>query len=657
MAEEEKEIKKTGRPKNVESGDTVVNEKETEHLNMSNQDQEYISIKDLDKRWMTLAQKFGDVKGGSNGLATVINKWNELNPFLQNQRIKNIYTQAKDFDKNQIAEFLKNPGGNEQELRSLGWSNSGGQQIYYNILRRAADIPLYLHYLIPENLPNDSDYNKDDYKVEDKLVNDWVDKFDVQNTFKTIALEVKREGKSSYLFRNKFLGEGKNKKPGFCTLQKLPTDWIKITGKGELGYTISFNMMYFQNIANSPANYGDFIIEAWKNLQETGVFELEDGHYKFNIDKAKDYKFEYEGKSYYSTIESLTTKINSRKNQITYMFWLKMPFDICYTFASDNSTPWMAPDTMGLMQNLQELNDYGQLAGLIASTPLSAVLTGEIEPISNPRAGQNESVFSPEVIQGMMDRFNAATSTNIEAWLLPVRNIKLHQLEADVNASEIISTATENFIQKAGESGLTITTDKPNIGQVTVAKLLAASQQNYVTLQFRKVMNYILQHKLGFKYMWKIDIWGDIFNIDNEKSRLKEIVAGGNTALLPKLMSAEGLSLRDTRSLTKYIKSLDFMKDFKTYTQESKTDNLESDKKVGRPQIAEGNIENDATAASRDKGTNTSDNREQMAFSNICPVCGGPKEQGQLVCENCEAEIYAYSDADEEVKQEKAKNK
>ena len=311
---------------------------------------------------------------------------------------------------------------------------------------------------------------------------------------------------------------------------------------------------------------------------------------------------------------------------------------------------------MGLMQNLQELNDYGQLAGLIASTPLSAVLTGEIEPISNPRAGQNESVFSPEVIQGMMDRFNAATSTNIEAWLLPVRNIKLHQLEADVNASEIISTATENFIQKAGESGLTITTEKPNIGQITVAKLLAASQQNYVTLQFRKVMNYILQHKLGFKYMWKIELWGDIFTIDNEKGQLKEMVAGGNTALLPKLMSAEGLSLRDTRALTKYIKSLDFMKDFKTYTQESKAASDASNRPVGRPSIADGNIENDATAASRDGGTNTSDNREQMAFATICPVCGGKKEQGQLVCESCEAEIYAYSDLDEE-SVEKQKNK
>ena len=76
------------------------------------------------------------------------------------------------------------------------------------------------------------------------------------------------------------------------------------------------------------------------------------------------------------------------------MFWLRIPDDICFTFASDNSTPWVVPDTIGLLQKLQELSDYGKLAGLIASTPLTAVLTGEIESISSPRAGKNESRIS-----------------------------------------------------------------------------------------------------------------------------------------------------------------------------------------------------------------------------------------------------------------------
>lgn len=617
--EEKKAVKKAGRPKNNPIVEEVVDEKDQIILDMEKKDDKYITIDDLGKKWKSVFNQMATLDG-KEGIQTVATKWNKLNPFLQNQRIKEIYTQAREFDKTAVSKFLSSPGSHEEELRGLGWANSGSQQIYYTILRRSADIPKYNYYLIPPLLDSMEDYNDNSFKNEDKLINDWLDLFNIPNTFKTIALEVKREGKSSYLLRNKFIGEGKSKRPAFTTLQKLPTDWVKITGKGQLGFTISFNMMYFLNIANSPSDFGDFMEKAWANIVEKGIVTQQDlkganKSLQFNVEKAIDYSFEYNGQQYSSIIES--KKIG---RQVTYLFWLRMPYDICYTFGSDNSHPWVAPDTMGLMLKLQELTDYGQLAGLIASTPLSAVLTGEIETIDNPRAGKNESVYSPEVLQGYMAQFNAATSTNIEAWLWPAKNMKLQQLSTDVNSSEIITTSTENLIVNSGESGMTITTDKPNVAQVTVAKLLAASQQNYVTLQFENVMNFILQHKLGFKYPWKIKIWGDIFTDENEKKFLKEIVANGNIALFPKLMSSEGISMRDTKSIINYIEHADFYKYFKTYTQllqqESQEEDLTEDELAeiqegaGRPSLSDDEIESDATAASRDRGDNIADNRE-----------------------------------------------
>ena len=281
------------------------------------------------------------------------------------------------------------------------------------------------------------------------------------------------------------------------------------------------------------------------------------------------------------------------------------------------------------LEILQELTDYGTLAGLIASTPLTSVLTGEIEPIPNPRAGKDESIFNPETVRGMMDQFNMATSTNIECWLFPAKNIKLQQLNSDVNSSDIINTATDNFITSSGDAGLTVTTNKPNVAQVNVAKQLAASQQEYVTLQFEKVINFILQHKLGFTYRWKIRIWGDIFNQENETKLLKEMVASGNIAVLPKLMSSQRMSMRDTKAFAEYIKTLDFYKEFMQYTQQSKHDmDMESAKQnaelaeeseeeedesgnpVGRPGADENNVDNDSTAQGIENGTNTKEGRE-----------------------------------------------
>lgn len=618
--------KKPGRPKKAPVVNTEVNEQSVDRLQM---EEDRVTIETLNNQWKKVYANLSESSHGVSGVVTtVMDKWNKLNPFLQNQRIKNLYTQAKAYGKADISEFLANPGNNERPLRSLSWANSSSQQIYYNILRRSCDIPLYNWYVIPDLMESDSDYNGEVFQNEDKLVQEWLETFDVQNTFKTIALEVKREGKSSYLLRNKISGVGKSKTVDFCTLQKMPTDWIKITGKGSLGYTISFNMMYFLNIANSPSFFGEFIEAAWNDMIYNGIVTLPEGSQKYefhpeevikvNEDKTiKEYTFSYEGTTVKPIIESITEGIGRGRNQ-RYMFWLQMPYDICYTFGSDNSHPWMAPDTMGLMLKMQELTDYCQLAGLIASTPLTAVLTGEIEPIANPRAGKNESIFTPEVIQGMQDKFNAITSTNVEAFLWPAKNIKLQQLSADVNSSDIISTATSNFLESAGEGGLTIATEKPNVAQITAAKLLAASQQDYVTIQFQKVMNFILQHKIGLKLRWKIKIWGNIFTIENEKKYLKEIVANGNIALLPKLMSAEGISIRDTKALTSYVKSFKFYDDFMTYTQLKASELASGESEVvdeegnpvGRPPIDDGDVENENTAASKEAGSNTSDNRE-----------------------------------------------
>ena len=608
--------KKAGRPKSVPVEDIATNEKNTERLEMGKKEAEVVTIEDVTQQWRNVFNKTA-LLSKTDGVGAVLDKWNKLNPFLQNQRIKNIYTRAKKYSKTNIAEFLENPGNNEMQLRSLAWANSSSQQIYYNILRRSADIPKYNYFKIPELLEKGDGYDSDSFKFEDKLTDEWLELFNIPNTFKTIALEVKREGKSSYLLRNKISGESKQRKPAFCTLQKLPTDWTKITGKGQLGFTVSFNFMYFMNIANSPSFFGEFFEKAWADMTSSGVVDT--AKKSVDMEKASKYTFKFGDKTYSSTIEY----IKGRKNE-EYLFWLKLPYDICYTFGSDNSNPWVAPDTMGLMLKLQELTDYGTLAGLIASTPLTSVLTGEIEPIPNPRAGKNESIFDPGVLDGMMEKFNAVTSTNTEAWFFPVKNIKLQQLSSDVNSSEIISAATENFIESAGDSGLTITDSKPNVAQVNVAKQLAASQQEYVTLQMENVMNFILQHKLGLKHHWKIRIWDDIFNHENNVKLLKEIVANGNIALLPKLMSAERMSMRDTKAMAEYIKTLDFYKEFMTYTQASKhemdqeqqedsesEDEAGTEKKVGRPEIPENDLENDATAAARDRGDNTSDNREQ----------------------------------------------
>ena len=639
MAEETK--KKRGRPKaSASEPERVIDDSTKGPLMMEDKDES--SIEELSSRWQKTFTNIMTLSNRGVDVSEYIYAWNRANPFIQNQRVKNLSTHGVTYSKEQLARFAANPASSEVALRGAAMTASSSQQIFYNILRRASDVPLYNHFVIPELLDGEGDYDKDAFRTEAKLVDDWFDTFNVPNSLKTIALQVKREGKCSYIFRNRFSGAGKSKRTDYAIFEKLPTDWIKITGIGQLGYTVSFDFSYFLQVGNDPAFFGEFFVKAWNDMMASGlIVEGRNGKKQFDLAKAKGYRFEW-GQSMITTmIESrLVNGIEQR-----YIFWVTLPFDLAYTFASDNSTPFVAPDTTGLLQKLQELTDYGTLAGLIASTPLTAVLTGEAEFVEGARPNKNETKISPEVLLGLQTMFNSMTSSNVEAYFMPLKNIKLQQLSADVNSSDITTKAMKNLVAYAGEGGLTITTDKPSIAQVRAAEHLAAEQQRYVTLQIENVLNYILKHNLGFKYLWKVRIWGDIFFADDEKSLVKEQVQAGNLALLPKLMSGEGISMTDTEALTKYVSSLGIYDLFRTMTMErahvlgveeakASDDTGSGNGKVGRPTLPDSKVTSDSTAISKDSGANTKEGRETASMK--CPICHERHlTEGEMVCEHC----------------------
>ena len=103
------------------------------------------------------------------------------------------------------------------------------------------------------------------------------------------------------------------------------------------------------------------------------------------------------------------------------MYWIQLPQELCYTFCSDTSHVWTIPDTAALFMDLQELTDYSVLAGLIASSPLSAVLTAEAEMVDDAKPGLDQSKLNAETLLGMQNMFNNMTSGNIEGYFAPLK--------------------------------------------------------------------------------------------------------------------------------------------------------------------------------------------------------------------------------------------
>lgn len=556
-----------------------------------------------------------------------INNLNLYNPFIQNQRLKMLNTLPNQISREDLAKALTAPQNNEEILRSEGWAMSASQYLYYKILRLAADVPMYKWYVTPELL-KESDYKSKDFEEEDKFVNNWLKTFDVANSLKRVALEVKREGKQVYVLRNSiYRKENGERVTNFAAFQKLPSNYIKLVKIGQHGYVPSFNMMIFMNPGVSPSLYPEFIQEIWADMVSNGAItvnpmdasQVSRGTRSFNsskysigdCSKLQNYSYVYEDKY---TKEELrgTLEVSRKSSKLTYFFWVQLPQDLCYTFCSDSSTPWAVPDTSGLLMSLDELEDYDTLQGLIDSTPLTAVLTAEAETIPNPNPGRDQTILNPETIAAFQDKFNDSTSTNLEALFAPLKNFKLLSLPSQPNGSEISATATKNVINRAGLGGIISTTDKPSVSQVKTSQLIAEAEANFVTLQIESVLNMIINKLLGCKYKWNLHIWGGIFTFAEEQKRDKELFVSGASFLLPKILSGYDMDMRDARAIELYTNALGVYKDLKTITQERKEKadaKSQTQTTQGRPEVDVDESENDNTLKSKDSGLDTADMR------------------------------------------------
>ena len=639
MGEETKTPNKGGRPKKTVP--ITEQEQPQDSKLLMTQDEPVTEVKDVLQSCTNFFNSFLGNVDASSVLGQGIYQLNQYNPFLQNTRLKTLAGLPIEMDKTSIINALKNPQFHEEDIRGAAASLSSTQYLYYKILRQAGDIPLMKYVKYPPLL-DASEYKTDKFKNDDDFVDQWLEKFDVVNTFKRIAIEVKREGKPSYLLRSHVTKKGGKKIVDYGALQKLPPQFVKLTAIGEHGFVASFNLMVFMNPAFVPAQYPTFIQRVWSDMINNKIanFDPKKKIYKLDVQKASTYVFtDEDGTPYDTLIESTEKK--------TYMFWVQLPQDLCYTFCSDTSTATAAPDTAGLFMDLQELTDYSVLAGLIASTPLTSLLTGEIELIPNPSTGRDQTAMNPETVLKFQNLFNSMTSTNTEAFFAPLKNLKLQSLNNVPNSSEIKTKAVSNFISVAGEGGNIIATEKPSIAQVKTANMLSAAQYDFVVKQFKSALNNIVQECIDTDYKWKVDIFGDIFSEQNEKKFLKEMVAAGMKGFMPKLLAYEDMTVKDAKAVDYYLESIDFYKNLTTLTQEaaaelnatnmtdSKKDDTNLPKQVGRPALDDDDIESDETAASREKGSNTSENKDIYAAKR-CAICGAELEDEEdILCDEC----------------------
>lgn len=613
---------------------------------INNYANEQISLERVQNRWASIFGKYATL--GSDALATAwAQGWGQLNnPFLQNYRIKQILAPSQKMDQDELSEAVNNPESNELELDRVSMNFYYKNYVYNFLVKLNRETPMYKWYVTPQYIDAD-EMSKDSFKKESQKVDRIMKALKPSLTFKTITTQVNLEGKSSYLPRISYDKEGN---VNFFVLQKLNTDMVKLTGFGsKQQFIASFNMIVFLQPAYDVSQYPQYIRDVWYDMNARGIIrENDEGELEFNplADIPDGHIVEWTGKY--------------------YIYWVQLPQELCYTFYTDGAHPNAFPDTIGLFNDLNDLDDYRWLQASLLSKGVTSVLTAQVPMIKDPKAGSDATAISPDTVLGYTDLFQQTVSGNILPFFAPFTNYELHTIESQPEALDVIYDRTRDLIATSGNASLLPITDKPSIASVKAAQNIQASRSEYLTRQYEQFLNNIINEEFGLKNKWKITLWGDIFNIRDDAKNLKELVLTGMEGFLPKLLSAYDESLEDYKSNILYMEALDVklkktldedkMKlqadlNIKTAKENAKlnTNNLNSSNssssskstinsnikpikiedgnttnsdtglgnKVGRPRLTDDEIENDSTATSADAGNNVSDIKE---FSYTIPL-------------------------------------
>ena len=637
MAVEQK--RKVGRPPKNKPVDPVVNE-QVERIRMTeDKDDKKIVLTDIQQKWREILHTYSDRGLSMTQISSALSNAMLNNPFLQNQRLRRISSNASAKSKTDLQKALQSPQGNEQLFREESLFLSFTNYVYHSLLNLYRDIPLYNYYYTPKYVDK-KDMNGDNFKKESKKVDKILKAFKVKQTFKKINKATQVEGKTTWLLRRSMQNNGDI---DFFVLQKLDSDMVKLTSMGsDQNFICSFNFMIFLNPMYSLEFYPPIFKEIFQELLDNGIItEDSKGNLKFSPQALA--LAQSEGKlTYDGTFE------NSNNN---YLYWVQLPQTLAWTFSQDESHANAFPDTIGLFMDLSELDGYRWIQSSILSNVVSSILTAEVPYIKDAQAGSDASVFSPDSIIGFENLFKQNVSNMVLPFFAPFENYKLFTIENQPENLNIIYSRLRDLVATSGTSSLLGITEKPTVAMTVAAKQLAASHCDYLTRQFENFLNYAVNNKFNLKYDWKITLWGDIYHWRDDLKIAKELLSGGVKSVLPKILSAEDMSLEDCICTSDYIDSLGIHFN----EVEEQTNNP-----VGRPTLDDDQVQNDNTAISKDAGNNVSENKEfsvninldkmSVLSENLCASCGKKLENNEeFLCDLClEEQISLRKEEDEQ---------
>lgn len=595
-----------------------------------------VSVQQVENKWKQVFSSpigggFGGVAPGGYLLnigASFVN-----DPYLLNQRIKQLSTLPAFTDREQIEESLKNPENNEFDLREATHSMIYLTYPLYRLQMLYEGILKYRSYIEPRYVDK-KEMNTPRFKSDWKLVDMWQKKLNPQKQFRRIVAEVIPEGKRAYYLRQSYNSTTGSENVNYVHFQVLPSDWYKIIKHSTDSYeVVAFNFAYFWQAGTELGQFPEIFTRYYDQLMTATSFD-ENGNKWIDPRKTPD-----------------DVVVEYNQETMTWFYWKELPADECFVFSFTESDDLQVSPFASLLLQAQDLASYSLLQQQLLTVPLYSMLLGEMPLHDDNKSGNYTDDFrlSPEAVNAFEAKVNSSMPPGTTYNIVPSENNQLYHFQEIPNANKIYNIGLQQLINTSGASTLMTTTEKPSVAQVAAGKIIETRYIDRMYDQFAWACNIILEKMYEFgdlKFRWQFYIHGDAFSEKDEIAAVEKSLSMGQLELLPKYLSYHDKSLMDAITDADWVETSGIYDKFKplvnTFGMSSTTKQTGTS---GRPKMDLDKIENDNTANSVDSGTNTSDTRFSLKH---CVVCGGDvnEEHYPFCSEECK-ESYIEEQRDD----------
>ena len=558
------------------------------------------SISETEKRWKEFASRQLTNAGYlMNSGAVFVN-----DPYLLNQRIKQLKTQPVFMDREKIEDALMKPETHELALRTATHSMLYMTYPLYRLQYLYEGILKYRSYIQPLYVDKET-MNTRRFKSDWKFVDMWHKKLCPQKQFRRIVAEVLAEGKRAYYLRQSYCTTTEKEAVNYVFFEDLPSDWYKIIKHSTDSYeVVAFNFAYFWQAGTSLGQFPPIFAKYYEEMM--ACTEVNDrGLHTINPDLAP---------------EDVVVEYN--RETLRWFYWRELPVNECFVFSFTEADDLQCSPFSALLLQAQDLGSYSLLQQQLLSVPLYSILLGEIPMNENNRSGSHldDFVIAPETMVNFEGRVNSQMPPGTSYSMVPSKNNELYHFQEVPNANSIYTSGLQQLLSTAGVSTLLTTTEKPSVAQVNAGKVVETRFIDRMYDQFAWACNVILRDMYDRKdlvFQWHFRIFGDAFSEKDTIAALEKALSFGQTQFLPEYLAYHDQSLLDAITTSDWVEASGIYERFRpivnSYAQKSGgTSSVSSDgeeKKPGRPQADENNIDNDDTANSIDGGMNTGENR------------------------------------------------